>query len=241
MIKLVKFRPLLTCRDYKRAVDILQTKRFWCSKFSDLNDPMEGVFSYTKASFDFENMYNEKCKYQICSFSEKQALFNPLMWGYYANGFKGVAVEICADEESIKKVNYTSNILDFSNGHIDDVKTLLTTKLKCWEHEAEYRFLYEYTDNDCNNYYEIGKITALYFGDPYGNVRNKTEVYNGSKILQKYSSFKGELIKEAQSKNIKCYDIRLGGRMQITTNEIKRRGGNGNNEGDGPPKIIFNK
>ena len=45
MLKLYKFRSLGEPNSVNRVVGILRTKKFWCSKFWDMNDPMEGVFN----------------------------------------------------------------------------------------------------------------------------------------------------------------------------------------------------
>ena len=42
-MKLYKFRSLGSEADYDRIIGIIENG-FWCSKFSDLNDVMEGVF-----------------------------------------------------------------------------------------------------------------------------------------------------------------------------------------------------
>ena len=43
-MKLYKFRPLANCDDLKRIKQIVEEKKFWCSRLWDLNDPMEGVY-----------------------------------------------------------------------------------------------------------------------------------------------------------------------------------------------------
>lgn len=100
-MKLYKFRPLANQTDFDRAKAILETGCFWCSKFFDLNDPMEGVYKGIK------NYFAEKDRYKICSFSGKKAFRDPVMWAYYANGFKGMAIEtaIC-NETKVKAMEY---------------------------------------------------------------------------------------------------------------------------------------
>lgn len=44
-MKIYKFRPLTEELDYWRLKNILETKKFWCSNFWELNDPMEEIFS----------------------------------------------------------------------------------------------------------------------------------------------------------------------------------------------------
>jgi|GEM_PF-5983772 hypothetical protein len=47
-MKLYKFRPLGSCLDLERAQEILAQGKFWCSPFWELNDPMEGVYRYSR-------------------------------------------------------------------------------------------------------------------------------------------------------------------------------------------------
>lgn len=144
-VKLYKFRPLSNNRDFKRLKSILKTGKFWCSKFSELNDPMEGAFTALNASNVSEiidSIYNEKERYKICSFSNEEAFSDPVMWGYYANGFRGVVIEIEVCSTEVKQIEYVDEISSFEVLNPDmKVKKILTTKLSPWKHECEYRFL----------------------------------------------------------------------------------------------------
>ena len=113
-LKLVKFRSLANQKDLDRAINIITTGKFWCTKLWNMNDPMEGVYSTSNRDI-IPKMFTEKNKYVICSFSDnsddnipKKPIQNPLLWGYYANGFKGIAIEIEEDESNVKKVDYIS-------------------------------------------------------------------------------------------------------------------------------------
>ena len=150
-IKLYKFRPLANQDDFARAKAILETGHFWCSKFSELNDPMEGVF-YGPANV-IHDIYIKKCRYRICSFSGEKTIDdsfenpfeNPSMWGYYANGFKGMVIEIAVDKEKVRKIKYDDKIANLKNlTDGDKIETILRTKTTAWEHEVEHRFLIDY-------------------------------------------------------------------------------------------------
>ena len=67
-MKLYKLRPLLNCDDLQRVTDIIRNKKFWCAKYSELNDPMEGVF-LASPSEAVQQIYLGKLKYKICSFT----------------------------------------------------------------------------------------------------------------------------------------------------------------------------
>lgn len=103
-MKLYKFRPLAKEEDFQRAKSIIETGCFWCSRFSELNDPMEGVFCTANHKI-IDDAYKQKVSYRICSFSAEAAFENPCMWGYYANGFKGIAIEIEVSDEAKKMIH----------------------------------------------------------------------------------------------------------------------------------------
>ena len=197
-MKLYKFRPLADVEDFQRAKSIIETGCFWCSRFSELNDPMEGVFYALNKNID--DIYNEKNRYIICSFSSKKAFENPCMWGYYANGFKGIAIEIEVNKDEVKKISYTNEIGTTDNSGSDAIEKILTTKLASWERETEYRFL----KKDEKNEHPIGKITAVYFGEPYGNTNNKQTIYKANTKLQCYQCISRKLAEIARDNKIKC-------------------------------------
>lgn len=196
--KLYKFRPLSDCVSFERVAEILETGKFWCSPLWDQNDPMEAVYIDLRKSESGKNLpdlFDEKNKYRICSFSGETALENPLMWGYYANGFRGVAIEIDApeasDDNQVKvhlKVEYADELLKIQHNG-DGIRKVLTTKLRAWEHEAEYRFLLEGDTGPR----ELGKITAVYFGSPYEFVVNLKQVTTASAAIREYNTRKQRL------------------------------------------------
>ncbi len=193
--RLIKFIPLANddgrTGNFERAEKIIKTGCFWCSKLWDLNDPMEGVFStYDKESIPY--LFNQKNNTVICSFSHHSAIKNPLLWGYYANGFKGIAIQIKVDKskmkrgERIRKIEYCNSI---SNAHIDDEDKIMTVKKTDWSHEKEIRFL-----KHGNPYsYKIGEITNVYFGTPYKHTDNYNDIEEKSETLKKYVELRQRL------------------------------------------------
>lgn len=127
-------------------LDILVYSRFFAAKFDSLNDPMEGHFRYRRSKVGrdlLREIRSLKKELRICSLSEK--LNNTLMWSYYADGHKGVAigVEIDSNEYELIPVRYRERAASVSKS-IDSekaVKKLLSTKLLPWEHEQEVRIL----------------------------------------------------------------------------------------------------
>lgn len=214
---LYKFRPLATCQDLARAQQILETGEFWCSRFWELNDPMEGVYWFSAGTLGDDvigKLYDEKSKCAICSFSGEKAFKNPIVWGYYANGFRGIAIKIEYDEGSvdIEKVNYASEIASMANGEPtgDAVKRILTTKLCCWEHEDEYR----YVNNGDHSSRKIGDVTAVYFGAPYKTAVN-AEVVRRRPCVREYLCRVESLQKTADDKGIQW------GRVEVVDGQVR--------------------
>jgi hypothetical protein len=196
-MKLYRFRKLTTCEELHRIVEIIDTGEFWCAKFSEMNDPMEGIY-YAADDNKIGEVYNEKNKRKICSFSGEKGFGNPAMWGYYAGGFRGIAIEIEVNESDVKCVNYVLETPSTSN-----IDTILTTKLKAWECENEYRFIKEVEQNKNR----IGEITKVYFGNPYGNLSNTLNILKDNSDLRKYRKLKEELEDFLKEKNISYTDV----------------------------------
>lgn len=191
MLKLVRFISLANEVDLCRAIRTISTGEFWCSNLWHMNDPMEGVY-LTSNETNIKKIYNGKKERVICSFTdnnEEKAVKNPLLWGYYANGFKGIAIEIeICKNEKMKRVQYHKEIdIDKMVEEYEDkeelIDTIITGKLKLWEGEGEWRYLER---KGVEGYYKIGRIEQVYIGCPYGNVRNYPFIVEDSDKLQKY-------------------------------------------------------
>ncbi|MCG2698440.1 hypothetical protein L6307_05160 [Candidatus Parcubacteria bacterium] len=217
-MKIYKFRKLVDLIDACRLKKIIETGEFKCSNFWGLNDPMEGVFSivdFDKVSEKISEIYGEKGKYKICAFSGEKGFKYLPMWGYYAGGFKGVAIEVDAEYSEIKKVNYCDNSILLNDDDYCEhaVEKILSTKNTAWNREEEYRFL----DKLKNDFKKIGNITAIYFGTPYDNLENSKQIQKDRKIFFKYKIFKEEIIKIAKKKDIKCFDV------EVKNGEVKKK------------------
>jgi hypothetical protein len=204
-VKLYRFRSLVDNTDYCRLKEILETRKFHCSRFPDLNDPMEGVYVsyYPKEIIDL--IFKIKMGYKICSFSHEKEFSNPLLWGYYANGFRGVAVEVDVGAKEVRKIKYEPE-LPRMKGLVNEekVEKILTTKLCPWSHECEYRFL---TKNNGDKH-EIGDITAVYFGDPYGITINKEDIITCGNKTQEYYSLRNDILKLLKGR-IPAYSVKI--------------------------------
>ncbi len=221
-MKLYKFRSLGDCQSFERAECILRTGKFWCSKFWNMNDPMEGVYSYS-LSDNTGDVFTAKNGFVICSFSNDVGFSNPAMWGYYANGFKGLAIEIEIAESDIKAVSYRPDVPSFTLG-TQVVIDFLTTKLSPWTHEGEFRFLKESQENA----QQIGTITGVTFGRPYGNTKNFADVEKVSQELRDYCRRSEKLFQIVQK-------LKLPGSAAVVENrQVKREKINGSKLWEAP-------
>lgn len=206
MPKVYKFRPVGDCLSFMRAKHILESGNFWCSTLWELNDPMEGVYVYLRGQGEeqqLKDIFTAKNKYRICSFSGPSALEKPTMWGYYANGFRGIAieVEVDVDGKAVRKVTYSDHpAVKPQTIGTESMGRLLTTKLSQWSTECEYRYLTK-RSSPCQM---IGKITGVYFGDPYCGVTNIADIVTNSKPQREYLDFKRQLHEIARSREYSC-------------------------------------
>lgn len=196
-----KFRPLGTKNDFDRVKKILETGNFWCSKFSELNDPMEGAF-HSSIIKKVNEAFEEKMSYKICSFSGKEAFKDPTLWGYYSNGFRGIVIEVECDDADVKKVNYIKDIQSIDENTVDEI---LVTKLEPWKREKEYRFLKK-LDTNLN---KIGQIKTVYFGSPYDRSVNRDGIYTATPMLNNYKDFKKNLISIIENTKIEWHNVEI--------------------------------
>ena len=228
MITLYKFRSLGTTEDYRRVVRILDTGEFWCSKLWDLNDPMEGMYTSAAGLISpavVSQGFSDKNNRVICSFSATDAIALPTMWGYYANGFKGIAIAIEVDESEVHMVTYSPDVAEWVNSArattpTEQLQNILTTKLTPWSQEAEYRFI---TESDSAGWQQIGRVTGVHFGWPYADVTNLGDIRRVSKPLRDYIRRARELRRFAVHKSIPCLEASISGTTVVSvqlTNDV---------------------
>ena len=222
-MKLYRLRSLTSEKDLCRLECTIKTKAFWHSNFLELNDPMEGAFACNEDIVEYKEqlkeIFSQKMLYKICSFMGEEGFKNPTLWGYYAGGLKGVAIEIevkidgavsisTTDEKprfgEIHSINYEDGFTPLDKNI--EIK-LLTHKLEIWKQENEYRSLIE---NDEGGYpIKNAKITAIYFGFPYHGFGNLSGIEEQSKSLREYNERKKQLKDIAAYLKIPCYDVKI--------------------------------
>ncbi|WP_234828702.1 DUF2971 domain-containing protein [Vibrio anguillarum] len=137
---LYKYRSI---DDLWNSLDIIFNQRVWCSKWEDLNDPLEGRYhSDFGSSFD-EKINASRDQWRICALSS--SIDNFLLWSHYAAGHKGIAIEIDIPKETpdLSKVIYSpfSPIFTDISESMKDQKNLFEIKTEEWSYEEEYRLL----------------------------------------------------------------------------------------------------
>lgn len=133
--------------------DILINKRLHCADWKDLNDPMEGMYQYQGNGRNKEIQENvkgirrAKRNYKVCSLSKTYD--SHLLWAHYANGFKGVAIELDLPDENpnIREVDSRGvfAFVDMNNFRTEEeaARTILFSKYHEWEYEQEVRILHD--------------------------------------------------------------------------------------------------
>lgn len=141
------------------ALDILINRRLFCGAWKDMNDPMEGIFTYsTRGSASYvqqtvKGIGDAKSRYKICSLS--QDFQSHLLWAHYAGGFDGIAIEVDLPDTDahIKKVKYRDVFAFLDIDRITNLdtaaKTILFSKYREWKYEKEIRIMSQ------ENFYDL--------------------------------------------------------------------------------------
>lgn len=157
----------------EHTMDIILSNRLYCAIPSKLNDPMEGVIlsMYEPRSKDHVDSIDETMetmerlaaqrvgvekaasKLRVCCLSKSMA--NRLMWAHYANGFRGLAIELDIPSSDIREITYEADpaILPSPNDAVPSgfAEHVLSVKMEAWAYEQEARIIQRQT------YYNLPK------------------------------------------------------------------------------------
>jgi len=142
---LYKYRSLDPFRFF---IDILRNKELYAAQFTELNDPMEGVFTLSRGVISEEmrsKIHYKKLEYRICAFSNK--MNSTLMWTHYSDSHRGVVVGIEPPQENrdtmLVEVNYVTKLKVSGDTHSarNIAQEILSQKLDHWKYEDEMRIL----------------------------------------------------------------------------------------------------
>ena len=130
-------------------LDILINQRLYASKFHQLNDPMEGIFTYSSELVKrrlIDRILENKDRLAICALSK---VYNStLMWSYYASAHKGIVIGVEIDLPTAPGVVAIEDVKYLALHKFDALteydpftaaKRILSRKLVSWKHEQEVR------------------------------------------------------------------------------------------------------
>lgn len=131
-------------------MDIVANQRVYCANWWELNDPLEGNYEIYlgKNSDKYQSIMESRIEkaresFRIASFSKTATNF--LLWSHYADGHKGVAVELEIDEEdpNLHEVTYSpfSSVFTEKSQTTQSMYHLFNGKTEEWEYEEEYRVI----------------------------------------------------------------------------------------------------
>lgn len=153
--------------------------RAWYSKYSELNDPFEGIYVNKSGGVAFDVLIQT---FRVCCFSKRND--NLLLWAHYADNHRGICLEYDIPDDIHKKtfmpITYGESqpVLEkverFPAGDqnagrlslkMEDAAVFLT-KSADWKYEEEWRTL-RITEKplEKGELHPIpGKLSAVYFG-----------------------------------------------------------------------------
>lgn len=175
-MKLYKYRTL---NNIEYVVDIFRNQRLYCSTVDELNDPFEGMYLRTPPKGVLQKKYYDFSKYigptlsrisdpfdsttckRICSLSSNPT--DVRMWSHYADGHKGILIEVEIDEteQTLHKVDYFDQLKTTNHTILTplNLTNILTRKSFHWESEKEYRIITE------SRYFDVtNRISAVWLG-----------------------------------------------------------------------------
>lgn len=146
-MKLYKYKPL---NNLWHVLDIALNERLYCAPWRDLNDPLEGRYEIYLGDSDRDgrcalNSFIESTrnKFRIAALSANATNF--LLWSHYADGHKGVAIEIEIPDNhpDLTKIVYSpfSSIFTNEDDIEEDMRHIFNGKTEEWSYEEEYRII----------------------------------------------------------------------------------------------------
>ncbi|WP_417686826.1 DUF2971 domain-containing protein [Pseudidiomarina gelatinasegens] len=150
-MKLYKYKSL---SNLWHTLDVLVKNRLYCAHWSELNDPLEGRYevylgekSHKIESIMTSRIESARDTYRVSSLSADPTNF--LMWSHYAEGHKGIIIELEIPENhpDLTKVVYSpfSSVFTDKLQTKEDMRHLFNGKGEEWEYEQEYRIITEGT------------------------------------------------------------------------------------------------
>ena len=145
---LYKYR---TTANWQYLEDIVVNRRLYAASFRDLNDPMEGLLYLFDKNISTQYrsaVRTASGRLRVCSLCQSRN--NSLLWSYYADGHKGIAIGVTVLDQVSPRVDKAERVTYDMSVSIDPrvaktkspseiAKRVLSQKLQFWGHETEYR------------------------------------------------------------------------------------------------------
>lgn len=138
---LYKYRSL---SNLKRIIEIALDEKIYASRYKNLNDPMEGYYSYSEDIKPYRKEINKlKERSLICSFSKSQYI--GLLWVMYADEGRGCCLEIEVKKNSWERVevDYKDQIPKITDSKDINIQNIFKCKPSIWKYEQEVRYVKE--------------------------------------------------------------------------------------------------
>lgn len=133
---------------FEYVKDILENKRLYAARLDEINDPMDGFLRFgIQRLFPNEPDLVREAKeilkmWRIVSMSQSRE--NELLWSYYADGFRGVAIGVVPTTMA-RKIKYYNEVVLFAEfaklRGKDLAEGILLWKFEQWKHEQEWRII----------------------------------------------------------------------------------------------------
>jgi hypothetical protein len=161
-------------------IDALLNNYFHLSNPESFNDPFDCNVNIAMNTEDITNKIktvkrNNIGNIGISSFSE--IIDSHLMWAHYTNNYKGFAIEFKGTEVTVNlvkdrfekftltKVFYPKKIKKIEKEYPFAMHYVLSTKMKNWKYEKEWRIICQLKENDDRIlYYYPEKVKGFYVG-----------------------------------------------------------------------------
>lgn len=125
--------------NFERFISIIIDKKLYGALYSEMNDPMEGYFTYSENGTFMRRLVEGKNGTYICSLSRSGNI--GLMWTHYANENRGCCIEVEVTSETWEEVEvrYSREMPEVTIN--SSVRDILEVKSEIWNYEQETRFL----------------------------------------------------------------------------------------------------
>jgi len=192
----------ISLKNFKRFVDIIMNKRLYAAKYTELNDPMEGIYYHTPNFRRVlrDKIYEGKQNLRICSLSKEKD--NLLMWSHYADGHKGIIIGVQIEEPDKYEKNdiIYSGLKKIEEGKLNKKTAveILSRKLISWKYEKEVRVFVKQDQPSLKPFINV-YFVSITFGC---RIKKEDETFIRELVELKYNNI------EFINSSIELFDIR---------------------------------